>query len=452
MAGEALDCEACGVAVVAPDPLRDQPAILFAELLGKMGITQSDEAPAPQRQIAKFKLQPNTDDALSWLDAEPEVAGNREPMWSRSPAVPVTEPSTAEIAAAIADTPQRSKVRRDPRSTPLRIAPPKLREGGVPKKSFSRFEITAATAAVLAVGAVSYTLFLAPGDEQTEGDGPANSKSTTAVLSQPSPETPTAQPAAPIATRPSDPILQAIESLPAADGPLPADQQASQDSLPKKGRNGKILNFEKSRDALRAFCDATTADERLQFVLDPDEHEEDVRRYHKEHGAACFQLRELIHGQTAQSAKDGRYWSSFLVQTNKNPRGFTVRMQETDSGPRLSWPAFVQHHDGTFETFLEQQPGEPHVFCATLSRGYSIDPNAPDPANFHCFRVQGSETPRGKAKAYVDRRSLLGEQLERNLDWDSEMPVTAELRWIRDENEPDAPPVLEISEVLEYHW
>lgn len=216
--------------------------------------------------------------------------------------------------------------------------------------------------------------------------------------------------------------------------------------------NAKILHFERARAALRGFLDAKTADERLPYIFNPEEHEAELRRYHQAHGAACFQLRELIHSRTVQSASDGHFWSSFLVQTNKNPRGFTVTMHETDSGPRLSWPAFVQYHDGTFETFLEQQSAEPRTFCATLSRGYSIDPNAPDPEVYHCFRVQGSETPRGKAKAYVDRRSLLGEQLERNLEWDSEMPVTAELQWVTNPERPQDPPALYIRDVLEYYW
>ncbi|MGK0187762.1 MAG: hypothetical protein ACI9R3_003552 [Verrucomicrobiales bacterium] len=239
---------------------------------------------------------------------------------------------------------------------------------------------------------------------------------------------------------------------PADDLPQPRAQEQAQAQVERQQQppNEKIQNFEKSRNALRDFCNATSAEDALRFVLKPDVHEEQVQRYFAEHGPACFQLRELIHGQTSLSDSDGRYSSSFLVQTNKNPRGFAVTMKETDTGPRLSWPAFVQHHDGDFENFLQQQPLDPQTFCASISRGYSIDPNAPDPKKFHCFRLRGSESPRGKSKAYVDRSSYLGEQLERNVDWDSEVPVTVELQWKKDDI--NAPPRLFIREVLEYLW
>ncbi|MEZ5323832.1 MAG: hypothetical protein R3F19_02015 [Verrucomicrobiales bacterium] len=55
-------------------------------------------------------------------------------------------------------------------------------------------------------------------------------------------------------------------------------------------------------------------------------------------------------------------------------------------------------------------------------------------------------------KAYVERNSYLGEQLERNVDWDSEVPVTVELQWVVDEANPNTPPTLYLREVLEYLW
>jgi hypothetical protein len=102
--GEAIDCSWCGVAVVSPDPLRGEPAILFSELLERMGIAPlpiSDptpaipaEEPVPQRQIAEFQLRPVAEetldipampDLMAWLAediSEPkEINSHREPLW-----------------------------------------------------------------------------------------------------------------------------------------------------------------------------------------------------------------------------------------------------------------------------------------------------------------------------------------------------------------------------------
>ncbi|MGK0187761.1 MAG: hypothetical protein ACI9R3_003551 [Verrucomicrobiales bacterium] len=99
--GEAIDCTACGIAVVSPDPIRQQPAILFQELLEKMGIAP---APAPepellgQRQIAEFRLSPEEEteqsldqepDPMAWLEQStterpPEKATQREQLWPDS--------------------------------------------------------------------------------------------------------------------------------------------------------------------------------------------------------------------------------------------------------------------------------------------------------------------------------------------------------------------------------
>ena len=503
--GEAIDCSGCGIAVVSPDPLRGQPAILFHELLARMGIAPAaaEETPSstPNRQIAEFKLrsvaepeqhgaveEATVPDPMAWLDSAPEPAvSTREPLWSTneplntqaaqeivSEKVPVTDPAQSIPNPAASESapspsastrfrtpveltpPQKGRRRRDPRTTPLRIAqPPKQQRSAIPGPFFTSTEITAAAVAVVSVGAISYALFFSPQNEEDKVPAP---QPKTVVVTKPGAETP--ETADSLATRPSSPLPngfeiddQSIERL-LHEQPdqLKEENSSAKETQLAKPPNEKILNFEKSRDALRAFCAARTPEDRLQFVLNPDLHEEDVHRYHEEHGPACFQLRELIHGQTALSKEDGRYWSSFLVQTNKNPRGFNVTMRETDSGPRLSWPAFVQHHDGTFETFLEKQPSDPVVFCAKISRGYSVDPNAPDPKKFHCFRVRGSESPRGRAKAYIDRKSYLGEQLERNVDWDSEVPITVELQWNKDASETDLPPTLFIREVLEYHW
>lgn len=510
IAGEAIDCSSCGVAVVSPDPSRGQPAILFHELLAKMGITPPPLEPAvaepetaAQRQIAEFQLHPAGEagppaepDPMAWLEQASEPDSSREPLWpnpeiadapvAEAPPAPAAEPApepepeptkeavvhpaTSEAksfriskrrrpaATFLKNAPSPAR-RRDPRSTPLRIATPSRRQSTVPRRSFTRSEVITATAAVIAVGAVSYALFLSPDDPPRDSELAA-AQPTTVVVTQPSPEAPTGEPAEPIASRPSGGAIPenfefnetsvVEEQPPATEVEKGKPQEIELAPEIRQPPNEKILNFERSRDALRAFCKATSPEEMLKYVLKPDVNEESVYRYFEEHGPACFQLRELIHGQTAQSDTDGRYWSSFLVQTNKNPRGFAVTVRETESGPRLSWPAFIQHHDGVFEHYLEKQPLEPQIFCANISRGYSIDPSAPDPKKFHCFRIRGSESPRSRTKAYVDRSSYLGEQLERNVDWDSEVPITVELQW--ETGEEDQPPRLFIREVLEYLW
>jgi hypothetical protein len=314
--------------------------------------------------------------------------------------------------------------------------------------------------AVITIGAVSFALLQSTTDEEQQSDPLV--QPTTAVVTQSRDDTSAAQSTEPIAMRAATPAPAVngfeIDTVLGDIPPVgqveqePAELPQAQQQNPLQKPNLKILNFEKSRDALRAFCRATSADELLKYVQKPEVNEASIRSYFEKHGPVCFELRELIHGQTTLSKDNGRYWSSFLVQTNKNPRGFAVTMQETDTGPRLSWPAFVQHHDGLFEDYLDQHPTDPQVFCANISRGYSIDPNAPDPKRFHCFRIRGSESPRGKVKAYVDRSTYLGEQLERTVDWDGEVPVTVELQWVKDEANPDMAPTLYIREVLEYLW
>ncbi|MEZ5323833.1 MAG: hypothetical protein R3F19_02020 [Verrucomicrobiales bacterium] len=418
-AGEAIDCSACGTAVVSPDPLRGEPAILFSELLQRMGIAPmpandpiAQEAPIAHRQIAEFQLNPVKEetpgipvmpDPMAWLNDEQPAAQpgniNREPLWpiddseaKAATAPPSTGPeeNAARPSFKVADflqtpAPKReapseipqptpaaygasvtSKFRKqgDRRSTPLRIARALPRTSTVPRRSFTSTEIATAAVAVIAVGAASYALFLSPNKDSKVDDSLVQPK--TAVVTQTDDDPPSAQASDAIAIRANTPapdvngfeidrVLQDV-SPPVHAEEQPAEPQAMQEEQAQPQTNPKIVNFEKSRNALRAFCEATTPDELLKYVLKPEVHEASVRSYFEKNGPGCFQLRELIHGQTSLSKEDGRYWSSFLVQTNKNPRGFTVTVQETDTGPRLSWPAFIQHHDSLFEDYLTNNP------------------------------------------------------------------------------------------------
>ena len=216
-------------------------------------------------------------------------------------------------------------------------------------------------------------------------------------------------------------------------------------------RSRKILNFERARSAVQGFCRAAGAAEILQYVIDPEEYQIEIEGYFEEHGGERFALKDLVHGQTEQVGS-GEYVSSFLVHTKTNPSGFTVMVHETDTGHRISWPAFVQRHDQTFEAYLENRPTEPEVFRVILSRGHCIDPNAPSSEEYDCFYVEGSENARGKGKAYVSKRTLLSDEMKREIEWDRTLPVTARFVWAPCAQESDSEPILQIKHVVAYEW
>ena len=101
LAGEALDCQACGQAVISPDPQRAQPAMLFTDLLEKMGVTETADAPAPKRQIASFKLRP-TEDTAAWLDSKAHPEGrNRAPMWEPAETASGLSSTSSELPTSV---------------------------------------------------------------------------------------------------------------------------------------------------------------------------------------------------------------------------------------------------------------------------------------------------------------------------------------------------------------
>jgi hypothetical protein len=142
----------------------------------------------------------------------------------------------------------------------------------------------------------------------------------------------------------------------------------------------------------------------------------------------------------------------FTVSTSKNTDGFWLAVQQTENGHKISWPAFVQYHDRTFEDFLLSRDVEGDVFRIYVSLAHSFQNQPPGSSRFLCLNVQGSHSAdgAGKTQAYVDRRTKAGAELERMLEWGQIYPITAHMahsRMIKDGIQN-----VEFRDLIAKHW
>ena len=472
-AGEALDCESCAKAIVSPDPVRGRDAMLFADLMERVGVSMTEARP---RKIAPFRLR-NADSQLEKIES---LEKNRRPFrenWEKLEADRRSH-GAADLSGFQRTTKKRGDGLNLEQSTAEKTASKqrvsqtstKSEDGPVwgARFSFGVRGFSAAAAAIAMLGMIGYSVVWFGKDR-----GPSTVEPAKQIPQRASRESEITNPANPedaLANRPSEPDKQELDELLRLHADvqthpdpllLSSAPSASSLDLPNAGftetseddsRRHKITSFENAKKALQDFCGDVGSEARLDYILNSERYAVQVQQYVNENGSDCFQLLELIHGGTKWSDESNRFTSRFLVQTVRNRQGFSVYVYETETGPKLSWPAFVQYHDGTFEKYLDEQPIDPRLYRVSLTRGYSAAPDAPDPETFHCLRVRGSDTPKGRTKTYVPRKSLLGEQLERTLDWDNELQVTAEFQWVKNPGNPNAAPALKILDVHQFYW
>ena len=240
--------------------------------------------------------------------------------------------------------------------------------------------------------------------------------------------------------------LENVGSPPSAAGeqaPTTAETKAPPIASAPKVGEGK----EGAKLALDAFFAASSADERKRYVQAPQAVSAQMDKYYEKHPIE-LQISSVEYKLSSKAPGSDKDFHIFQVTTDAQPQGFPVSVEETDSGYKVDWVAFVQFHDNMLGKFIKIPQLDPKTFHAIVERRHYFRTDVPDLGSKICFGIQ-PPIPGFEGYAFVDKDSELGKIADQKFQWDHMYFPVVKLQW---KQEQDGSQHIELIEIVKDNW
>jgi hypothetical protein len=138
----------------------------------------------------------------------------------------------------------------------------------------------------------------------------------------------------------------------------------------------------------------------------------------------------------------------FMVASPDWKLPIPVMIQETKSGLKLDWIAFVEFKDNWLFKFVQAYHPTPGRFHVSVKRSHYFERDVPDLENKDCFLIQPPQED-FEVAVFVDKKSPLAEMLRRELTWSTQYAyVLAEIQWREDGTNQ----WVELTDVPQLNW
>ncbi len=173
-------------------------------------------------------------------------------------------------------------------------------------------------------------------------------------------------------------------------------------------------------DIVRKLNEATTTDDRLTVIYNPEENRADVERFFTGLGGPWKPL-SMEAGVLITDLTTGQQIPIFKLMTEDFSTGLILRMiPDENKKLLLDWPLASQSHDLTFDHFIsnsELPDGSAQWFTLMFKRTHDFALREPHKHSYDCFLMQGSFSASGNALVYVHQDSAIGRLLASRTDW-----------------------------------
>ena len=282
----------------------------------------------------------------------------------------------------------------------------------------------------------------------------ATAKSTEIRQPTPLPITPVKPDGSTPTLRPNDGAPAPEPSPSAAPAPevrevdIPQPPAASPDPLPLTDEDFAAIVKDPER-TLATFLAAGSNAERLRVSHLPDGIRERMDAHASAHGEGPIAYNAIVPKLSSTVPGTTVPTHLFLVTTPTQPDGFPVSVEDTESGFRVDWDAFVQFNDKLLEAFLTDPSSPPAPFFVVLRRSHYFGEDVPDPNHKLCYRIMSPISADIEHFAFVDTTSPVGEEAAKSLTWGRSYRPVVRLEWSR---AADAAPYIAITEVVRSTW
>lgn len=204
-------------------------------------------------------------------------------------------------------------------------------------------------------------------------------------------------------------------------------------------------------DALLAFLNADSLDGKREFILGASDQQVNahIERYYGQFPPAPVPVTNLgFIRHDPNPEVGGGMQTVFMVASPDWKLPIPVMIQETKSGLKLDWIAFVEFKDNWLFKFVQAYHPTPGRFHVSIKRSHYFERDVPDLENKDAFLIQPPQED-FEVAVFVDKKSPLAEMLRRELTWSTQYAyVLAEIQW----REDSANQWVELTDVPQLNW
>ena len=135
-----------------------------------------------------------------------------------------------------------------------------------------------------------------------------------------------------------------------------------------------------------------------------------------------------------------------------------MTVEETSSGFRTDWEAYVQFKDAHLQDFLNNPvvgkdgKGEVKTFNVILRRAHDFTDEVPDSENKYCYKIDAPVDNLDGGFAFIPKFSDYGQELDSKIKWLMLYFPIVDLRWERDPKYPNSKPYVRLLKIRQFNW
>jgi len=225
-------------------------------------------------------------------------------------------------------------------------------------------------------------------------------------------------------------IVEAPASPPAA-APTPATEPVIYgEAIPGVGQNFVPDSAEeKSYQALEKLLDARNPDGIKAYVHQPAEALRKATLYFPNGDLNPAPWRRIFYDSATQIPKSAYKARLFRVITDAVPLGFPVAVEETASGPRIDYDAFIQCRNRMLDAFLTTPTAPPGRFLVVMKRAHYFGDQLTDAElqELICLEVCCPNPGANKHPVFIPKNIDFGKLALRRFTWDKSFTPIVEL-------------------------
>lgn len=203
-------------------------------------------------------------------------------------------------------------------------------------------------------------------------------------------------------------------------------------------------------DSLKKFLSAASLSERLKHTLGAEHMQPLMERYYKHSadGPVAVDRIQFIRMDPNPELGAGRH-CIFSLENKTWEFPVPVMLEEHKDGFKVDWLAFVEFKDRMLEKFFQAyQEGPPARFHVGIIRHHYFEDNVPNLDRKDAFRITPAPPNTFHSYAFIDKESLLAQQLRTRLPWETHVWAIVELEW----KKLGSQQWVELSAMPQMHW
>jgi hypothetical protein len=215
--------------------------------------------------------------------------------------------------------------------------------------------------------------------------------------------------------------------------------------------------LDEPREFLEAFLTSPKWEDLLPKSLNGDSHRAEMATYYKANPYEPEKVLEMTFQHKQKLPDSDKQFYLFKVITASNKGSFPMTVEETSTGFRTDWQAYVQFKDSHLQKFLDNPKvgkdgkGEIKSFNVIMRRAHDFTDEVPDSENKWCYKIDAPVDNLPGGFCFIPKYSKYGKELDTSLKWLLLYFPIVELRWETDTDKPDKPYV-RLMKIRQFNW